>query len=141
MRKVFFVFFIATTLASGLFAQEEGNEKIEALKTAFITQELSLTPQEAQAFWPLYNEFHNQIKEQNKKVRLLRKKGLENMTSTELEALVDAHISKEAQEAQLKKEFVQKLKKVLPILKIAKLQQAENEFRKRLLDRMREKRG
>jgi len=32
-------------------------EKIEAQRVAFITQELDLTPDEAKVFWPVYNEY------------------------------------------------------------------------------------
>ena len=31
-------------------------DEIQSQKIAFFTQELDLTPQEAQAFWPVYNE-------------------------------------------------------------------------------------
>lgn len=32
---------------------------IEMFKTKFITDQLALTPQEAEAFWPVYNEYKN----------------------------------------------------------------------------------
>ena len=32
---------------------------IEIFKTKFITDQLALTPQEAEAFWPVYNEYKN----------------------------------------------------------------------------------
>ena len=32
---------------------------IEMFKTKFITDQLVLTPQEAEAFWPVYNEYKN----------------------------------------------------------------------------------
>ena len=51
---------------------EKKRDKIEAQKVAFITTELDLTSVESQSFWPIYNEFsedmleiHNQRKENN----------------------------------------------------------------------------
>ena len=41
-------------------------DKINAQKVAYITRELDLTPQEAQQFWPVYNEFETQRKAINK---------------------------------------------------------------------------
>ena len=38
---------------------KEKREQIKALKVAFITNELSLTSEEAAAFWPLYNAYDN----------------------------------------------------------------------------------
>ena len=32
---------------------------IDMFKTKFITDQLALTPQEAEAFWPVYNEYKN----------------------------------------------------------------------------------
>ncbi|MEY4504357.1 MAG: hypothetical protein RL154_651 [Pseudomonadota bacterium] len=37
-------------------------QTIDALKVAYITKELNLTPDEAQKFWPVYNGFANEIK-------------------------------------------------------------------------------
>jgi len=45
-------------------------EKIQALKIAFITQKLNLNPDEAQRFWPVYNNYETDIKQlmfENKK--------------------------------------------------------------------------
>jgi hypothetical protein len=39
----------------------EGN-KIEALKIAFITQKLDLTTSEAKMFWPVYNQYDDEVK-------------------------------------------------------------------------------
>ena len=37
-------------------------QTIEALKTAYITKELNLSPDEAQKFWPTYNNFIGELK-------------------------------------------------------------------------------
>lgn len=37
-------------------------QTIEALKTAYITKDLNLTPEEAQKFWPVYNGFAEEVK-------------------------------------------------------------------------------
>ncbi len=36
--------------------------RLEALKVAYITQQLALTPEEAQNFWPVYNKYFSEIK-------------------------------------------------------------------------------
>lgn len=41
---------------------KEKEDKIEALRIAFISQQLNLTPQEAQKFWPVYNQFRGDMK-------------------------------------------------------------------------------
>jgi len=43
-------------------AGEKKSKEIEALKVAFISKELELSPDEAQKFWPLFNQYSNEIK-------------------------------------------------------------------------------
>lgn len=49
------------------FAKAQGDDpakkadKIQALKTAFITQKLQLTSEEAQKFWPVYGNYEREI--------------------------------------------------------------------------------
>ena len=41
---------------------EKKQQDIEALKVAFISRELGLTPEEAQKFWPVYNQYANELR-------------------------------------------------------------------------------
>lgn len=43
-------------------AQPGRGEKLEAIKVAYITKELNLTADEAQKFWPLYNQYFEELK-------------------------------------------------------------------------------
>ena len=42
---------------------EDDANRVEVVKMAYITRELNLTPQEAQNFWPVYNNYENEIKQ------------------------------------------------------------------------------
>lgn len=69
MKKLYF---ILSFLTVSLFAKaqeeqiqipdEKQQEKIEALKVAFITKELDLTADEAQKFWPVYNQYSKELR-------------------------------------------------------------------------------
>lgn len=73
MKKVLLYIFLSIICVKN-FAQDintaanEGADKtkiaqtIDALKTAYMTKELNLTPEEAQKFWPMYNGFTTEIK-------------------------------------------------------------------------------
>ena len=37
-------------------------KKIQAMEMAFITKELNLSPDEAQKFWPVFNQYRNDLK-------------------------------------------------------------------------------
>ena len=66
MKKLY-ILLILVSIAGFAKAQEEmSSEKrqqdIEALKVAFISKELELTPEEAQKFWPVYNQYSVELK-------------------------------------------------------------------------------
>ena len=46
--------------------QEFNRSNIEALKVAYITRQLNLTPEEAQKFWPVHNIYFEELKKARK---------------------------------------------------------------------------
>lgn len=68
MKKLYFIlaiiFISFAANAQQPEPQLEGKKQqdIEALKVAFISKELELTPEEAQQFWPVYNQYSNEMK-------------------------------------------------------------------------------
>ena len=60
MKKLFFLI-LSTTLCISAFAQNKN--KLEAQRVAFITQRLNLTPEEAQQFWPIFNQYTEKLQQ------------------------------------------------------------------------------
>lgn len=117
-------------------------ERLEALKVAYLTEKLSLTPEEAQQFWPVYNELDSklmEIRSKRRKNRLDTKANHSEMSDSELAAAVENELAFEQQELDLKKEYNERFKKILPIKKVAKLYAAEHGFRKELLHRAKDR--
>eukprot|EP00611_Tribonema_gayanum_P004352 TRINITY_DN1351_c0_g1_i1.p2 TRINITY_DN1351_c0_g1~~TRINITY_DN1351_c0_g1_i1.p2 ORF type:complete len:142 (-),score=10.35 TRINITY_DN1351_c0_g1_i1:53-478(-) len=67
MKKTI-LFFIAVLMASFVIAQEPQRkmmgqrQNIEVLKVAYFTKHLSLTTEEAEKFWPLYNGYTSEVR-------------------------------------------------------------------------------
>ena len=133
--------------------QHSKREQIEAHKIAFITKQLGLTPEEAQVFWPVYNQCQKQREASRKKNREQfsapggstpgekgKRKNLDEMTDKEVEAMVDNEIAFRQKELNLQKECHAKYKQVLPVKKVARLYRAEKEFKRVLLKKMQEHR-
>ena len=49
-------------LGSLLHAKAQDGQKLEALKVAWLTKKLDLSPEEAQRFWPIYNKYSSDIR-------------------------------------------------------------------------------
>jgi hypothetical protein len=131
-----FAVFGFTALSAQQQAQQRDKEKIKADKIAYITTQLDLSVEEAQKFWPVYNEFEKKNEELNKSERdlnhELKTKG-EQMSDTDFEKKLDQVMLIQKSKSDLQTEYYQKFKKVLPIKKVGKFYAAEREFRKQML--------
>jgi len=136
--------FLSFFLTSGLSMYAQGaREKIQAHKIAFLTQKLNLNVQEAQIFWPVYNELQQKQAKINKAKRERMRNFSERMSSMsdqELEKLADEQINDDLKLAKLKLEYHQKFKKVLSIKKLIRLYKAERNFKNNLLKKLKERR-
>ena len=125
MKKYLLIILALVGSISFANAQKEGgqrSEKIQALKIAFITQKLHLTSAEAEKFWPVYNEYTNEIRN----LRLNNKEG--DVLDNE-QMLLD-----------IRKKYKPSFEKILGPQRINDLFNAEREFRNALIKRLKEQR-
>ena len=149
MKKIVFISFVGVFLFTNLVsnAQKDDNgkdrwEKYRAEKVRFLTENLNLTPSEAQKFWPVYNQMEKERWEAQK----LRRE-TENKVRDAEAALSDKEIIKLTREfsGSMKKEgellvkYNEDLLKVLPPKKVLRLYQAENEFRMHMIKKYRDR--
>ena len=123
---------------------KEKREKIRSLKVGFLTTELSLTPDEAAVFWPLYNAFDNKQNEiRSKKTKSLIDRiddeAFAKMSEKEAFALLAQSESYDENLFQNRRKFISSLKGVISPIKIIKLKKAEDNFNKKLLQQYRDK--
>ena len=141
-----FIFLGLSTLCVAQPGDDDPNEKerLEALRIAFITKRLSLTPDEAQKFWPVYNQYNSELESSRKDSKIIRKgmsDDFQSMTDPEVEAFVDEVIAQKQKEVDIVKKYHIQFKKTLPIRKVALLYKSERDFRKQLLNEFRTRQG
>jgi len=124
MKKYLLILF--TLFNFSLAHAQNGNgqriEKIQALKIAFITQRLDLTPAEAEKFWPIYNDYEHELNN----IRLNNRNG--DVLDNEQKLL------------NIKKKYSPSFEKVLGPQKLNKFFNAEKEFRNILIKRLKTQR-
>ncbi|MDH7914155.1 sensor of ECF-type sigma factor [Winogradskyella sp. SYSU M77433] len=125
------------------FAQRNGiiKERIKAQKVAFITEQLSLTSEEAQGFWPIYNEFEettDKIRSQELRSIKMQLRRNPDLSDKEADELLKKLMKAESDMHTAKLKLVTDLKSVISAKKIIKLKAAEDEFNRKLLDRLKE---
>ena len=140
--KRFFLMVFLTHLAAFAVAQsgDAKRDKIDALRASFIAKKVNFTGQEAQAFWPLYNEMNDKQDAVRKtfKIQYNPKTNYDFQTDKEAEAYLNAELLLKQKEYELYKEYYDKFKKILPLKKVAALRRAEDDFKKELIKSIKE---
>lgn len=117
-------------------------ERVKAAKVAYLTRELGLSPQEAERFWPVYNDFENRREDLRHRMRDLmdEREGLGYNSDERANAALDEWMNLREQELQLEKNFRKSMQGILPSRRLVVLHQAERDFQRELLKRLQEKR-
>ncbi|MFW5752211.1 MAG: hypothetical protein ACOCW8_02615 [bacterium] len=118
-------------------------DEINAMKIAFITKKLDLSPEEAEKFWPLYNQYSARKDEVHTNKQSIGWYYVQNeatINDEEATDLLEKYVSANEQEGHLIREYMEKFKKILPSEKVLKLFVAEYQFKSHLLKELREQR-
>jgi hypothetical protein len=141
-KMKYYISLIALFFCSFSFAQENKKEEIETMKVAFITRKLNLTPDEARAFWPLYNQYQDELDnirgKRREDLRAVRDEFV-SMSDKEVEKYVENELNYKQAELDLLKKYHILFKKIMPVRKVALLYRAEEDFKRELLRRIQEK--
>ncbi|OON67003.1 hypothetical protein B0919_20365 [Hymenobacter sp. CRA2] len=112
-------------------------ERLENARIAYITDKISLTPDQAQRFWPLFNEFTDKRRELRKQTKMgLRGQDFTAMSDKDIRAALDQQFKLRQSEINLEKEYVDRFQKVITLRQVAQLLQAERDFTKALIQRL-----
>lgn len=136
LSALLIILFCLPALAQPPANQQDKKEKIEALKVAFITQKLELTREEAQRFWPVYNEYQDAkdaLRKERKDLFRNYSERFDELSEKELTDLVDKQIIYRQRDLDLMKKYHAEYKSILPVKKIALLYRAEDEFKAKVL--------
>jgi len=128
-------------VSSAAMAQGGGRKgqrlaQLENAKIAFITNRVALTQEQAQRFWPLYNEFSDKRRELNRNGRLLRRELTEGMTDQQIRESFGQSFALRQQELNLEKEYFDKFQKVISLRQVSQLFLAERDFTKEVIKRV-----
>ena len=126
--------------AQGRGEETKAMQQIEAARIAMITERLGLTPEQAQSFWPLYNEFSDKRREIRAQLNEARK-GIDpnNLSEEESQRLMDLGLEIKQSEVNLEREYAGKFRNVISSQQILSLRRAEEDFRRLILQRIEER--
>jgi len=135
--KKFILSTLVLFLASMAFAQttddyiEVVRDVLKTEKKAAIAEVMTLSEQEAEVFWPLYNEYESKDYEiQSKRVKIIKDliKNFNNLSDEKADEMWISHMQYKQELLNLNKRYYKKFKKILPAGKAARFFQAINKI-------------
>jgi len=110
------------------------HEKLKADKKVIVAKYMELTESEAKKFWPVYDEYQNDLQKNNERLlRLLESYAADyknkSLTDEKAKTLLDEWIAFEQDEGKRRSAFAPKVLQALPVKKAARYLQIENEYR------------
>ena len=145
-RKLISTFIIAAVAVSAAISasaqehKDDWKKKMMSEKVAFFTVELDLTPEEAQKFWPVYNQVDKEKDEATAavfKAYFELGKALEaKKPQKEISNLLDQYVEAMEKQSEINVKADEKFRKVLPVEKVARLYIGEETFRRQYIRRL-----
>ena len=114
--------------------QRPNVERVKAVRVALLTQKMSLSTEEAEKFWPVYNDYEKEQKkirekfQPNKNIMALDDASVEN----HLLGLLDM----EEELVKMKKKYYQNFSKIIGYRKVAILAKSDREFYLAMIERL-----
>jgi hypothetical protein len=143
-RIVFSLMILAAmTLAVPALAQDKPGdnmqivlEKVRADKKLLVAENMQLTEAEAKAFWPVYDQYQNELfllRVRAAKLITDYANAQEKMTNDSARTLLDEYMTIESLGLMLRQIYLPEFRKVLPEVKVVRYYQIENKIQAALL--------
>lgn len=141
MKNLLYISLFFVTLTA--FAQDDDKdrfERIKALKVSFLTEQLELTPGEAQKFWPVYNSYDSQMDDLRTEERELykqlysRHRERNSLTEEQAKVAKEKYLELTLSKWKLQKALMTDLEGKIPNSKIIFIPEAERDFGKKLFE-------
>ncbi len=140
MKRIFFIMVLLFWSQLALQAQGDGGGRVRNLRKEFVRSKLSMSPQQEEKFWPIYNKYlleRTQLRNKYKNQFLNFNHG-EKLSMAEAHRKVDENIEYKEQDLQLTKRYKEVFETILNPQQLADLYQSDREFKKMLIEKMRE---
>jgi hypothetical protein len=111
-------------------------EKVRADKKLFVAENMQLTEAEAKAFWPVYEQYQDELFLLRARVAKLIKDYAEaygTMTNDTAKKLLDENMTIDTLALKLRQTYLPKFRKVLPEVKVVRYYQIENKINAALI--------
>lgn len=136
MKKILLIFTLTFFICTTVVAQ---GGKVDALRIAYISKRLSLTPEEAKIFWPIYELYKKDLNDLRIRYKAVLKAEPEDMTAktdAEAEKMLAEMIAYKQAQIDLTKKYITEFGKAISKKKIVLLYKSEEDFKRELIKKL-----
>ena len=142
MRKTLWISIYLFLFSLQAYAQRPGQQfdrqKLEDAKIAFISTRLDLSPEQAQKFWPLYNQYSNQREANLRKLAELNpRREANSISDSQAKEMIAKRFAIQRQMIDDEEKFVKEVASVISYEQILKLNGISRDFTRMLYQRQR----
>lgn len=137
MKKSYILTLLVLLMAcSTVFAQRPAidPEKLQAARIAFITTRIDLKPDQAEKFWPIFNQYNDDREKIMRQISDLGK-GSETVSEDEAKSRIQKRFQYQTELLEKEKSFVNDVSKVLSSKQILMLNNIARDFNRQLYQR------
>lgn len=116
-------------------AQRPNVERVKAIRVAVLTEKMNLSTEEAEKFWPVYNEYEREQKKIKEKFQ--PNKDILSLDDAAVEKHLFGMLDMEEELVKLKKKYYQNFSKMVGSRKVAILAKSDREFNFAMIERLR----
>lgn len=150
MRNIFIILFMV--ISTSLMAQQRRSpdrqqdrsydrEKLESARIAFITNRLSLTPAQAEKFWPLYNQNMEKRSELMREMTRINRTDTQNISDERANELINRKLQIQQNLLDIEKSFMKEITGVISPAQALQLGGVNRDFTRQLYRMQGESRG
>lgn len=121
--------------------QAERAERVRAIKVGYITDKLKLTAQQATAFWPIYDEYQEDMQKARKAFRQKYRDEESHDDNAEAKRYIEDNLELQEQTLAIKRKYKDRMLKVISAQQLASLYEAERDFKKLLVQQLSQRRA
>jgi hypothetical protein len=110
---------------------ETARTQIQADRKAIVSRLMDMTETESAAFWPVYNEYREEIRKVDDQLVDLSEsyfKGADSLTDKQAQEMLSDWIKLRGERLGVKKAYVKKFSKAIPTTKLIRYYQIENKM-------------
>lgn len=140
MKKTYLIALILFLgLGSSVLAQRPAidQEKLQAARIAFITTRIDLKPEQAEKFWPIFNEYNDEREATMRQISQLGR-DLESISEEEAKSRIQKRLQLQGELLKEEQSFVNEASRVLSSKQILMLNNIARDFNRHLYQRGRD---